>query len=83
MMIFANSRIEIYAKAENKSRYGLIVKDYKLARKINKALNHYPADTKFIKGEEIAFTFLPAQIKTIANTDPKLSRILAQNLGPL
>lgn len=82
-MLFANSRVEIYAKAGDKSRYGLIVKDYKLSRKINKALNHYPPDTKFVSGDEAAFTFIPAQIKTIANTDPKLARILVQILGPI
>ncbi len=83
MMLFANSKVEIYAKAEDRSRYGLIVKDHRLARKVNKAMNHYPPDTKFVKGEEVTFTFLPAQIKSIANTDPKLARILAYILGPL
>lgn len=75
-MNFQNKLVHIWTYAPDD--YRMVIYKPRLAKKINAILGSYDKDTKFLPGEELLFRFSRAQIKTIAQGNRYLSKILAQ-----
>lgn len=62
MYELTTQKLEIYPDAGG---YRAIVKHYKQAAKLNKLLKHYPADVRFVDGDEVMFKFTPEQLASV------------------
>ncbi len=76
---FNSGSVEIWTKSAKNCEYIIFIKNNRvLAKKLNKVLKYYSADTKFKDFEEPGFRFSAAQIKQVATTSRKLKVILQQ-----
>lgn len=69
-----SKRIDIWIRGNNK--YGIVARNVKIMKFLNRITKHYPKWTKFVEGDEPIFYFNGSQIESIASRSTQMRRMM-------